>query len=227
MKYIAIIVAGGKGSRMNHAVPKQFLELQGKPVLMHTLEAFANCALKPEIILVLNIHQHEFWEELCRKYEFTIAHQLVKGGAERFDSVKNGLKKIKGDGVVAIHDAVRPLVSPELIENAFRAAELEGNAITALQAVDSVRIQIEGQHATPLNRNEIFLVQTPQAFQLKQLKKAYLQPYRIDFTDDASVVEKAGYPIHLLPGERTNIKITYTEDLQLADWFLQTKKTAD
>lgn len=227
MKYIAIIVAGGKGSRMNNAVPKQFLELQGKPVLMHTLEAFANCALKPEIILVLNIHQHEFWEELCRKHGFIIAHQLVKGGAERFDSVKNGLKKIKGDGVVAIHDAVRPLVSPELIENAFMTAEAEGNAITALKAVDSVRTQIEGQHATPLNRNEIFLIQTPQAFQLRQLKKAYLQPYRIDFTDDASVVEKAGYPIHLLPGERTNIKITYTEDLQLADWFLQTKKTAD
>lgn len=227
MKYIAIIVAGGKGSRMNQTVPKQFLELQGKPVLMHTLEAFAKCALKPEIILVLNIHQHEFWEELCSKYNFRITHQLVKGGAERFDSVKNGLKKIKGDGVVAIHDAVRPLISPELIETIFKAAEVDGNAITAVQAVDSVRIQIEGQHATPLNRNEIFLVQTPQAFHLKQLKKAYLQPYRIDFTDDASVVEKAGYPIHLVPGERTNIKITYTEDLQLADWFLQTKKTAD
>lgn len=220
MKYIAIIVAGGKGTRMEHALPKQFLELQGKPVLMHTLEAFANCLLRPEIILVLNIHQHSFWEQLCLEHDFQVSHQLVKGGVERFDSVKNGLKKIKGEAIVAIHDAVRPLVSSELISSAFLQAEEKGNAIAALQAVDSVRIQSAGQASSTLDRKEIFLIQTPQTFQYKQLKQAYLQPYRTDFTDDASVVESAGFPIHLLPGERTNIKITYAADLQLADWFL-------
>lgn len=223
MKYYAVIVAGGKGNRMNLAVAKQFLELDGKPILMHTLEAFHQCVLNPEIILVLNIHQHLFWEELCSKHDFKIPHQVIKGGQERFDSVKNGLKVIKGKAIVAIHDAVRPLITTEVILQSYQMAAEKGNAITAIQPVDSVRIKREGLDSEALNRDELYLIQTPQTFQIEQLKKAYLQPYRNEFTDDASVVERAGFSIHLLQGERDNIKITYTQDLELASFLLKKK----
>lgn len=223
MKYYAIIVAGGKGNRMNKTVPKQFLELNGRPILMHTLEAFHNCVLNPELILVLNIHQHAYWEELCIAHNFHIPHLVIKGGEERFNSVKNGLKIIKGKAVVAIHDAVRPLVTPELILNAYQLAEEKGNAVAAIQPVDSVRIKREGMNSEALNRDELYLVQTPQTFQSEQLKKAYLQPYRNEFTDDASVVEKAGFPINLVAGEKSNIKITYEQDLEMAMFFLNKK----
>lgn len=223
MKYYAIIVAGGKGNRMNLAVAKQFLELDGKPILMHTLEAFYQCVLNPEIILVLNIHQHLFWEELCTKHDFKIPHQVIKGGQERFDSVRNGLKIIKGKAIVAVHDAVRPLITAEIILQSYQMAAEKGNAITAIQPVDSVRIKREGQDSEALNRDELYLIQTPQTFQIEQLKKAYLQPYRNEFTDDASVVERAGFNIHLLQGERDNIKITYTQDLELASFLLKKK----
>lgn len=223
MKYYAIIVAGGKGNRMQNTIAKQFLELDGKPILMHTLEAFHQCVLNPEIILVLNIHQHLFWEELCELHKFKIPHQVIKGGQERFDSVKNGLKMIKGKGIVAIHDAVRPLVTAELILNSFQAAAENGNAVAAIQPVDSVRIKKEGFDSEALNRDELFLIQTPQTFQTEQLKKAYLQPYRNEFTDDASVVEKAGFPINLFPGDRSNIKITYEQDLEMASFLLNKK----
>jgi 2-C-methyl-D-erythritol 4-phosphate cytidylyltransferase len=220
MKYYAIIVAGGKGNRMNQDIPKQFLELDGKPVLMHTIEAFHRCVLNPEIILVLNIQQHQFWAELCTAYHFSIPHQVIEGGKERFDSVKNGLDRIRDEGVVAVHDAVRPLVSTALVEAAYQMALDKGNAIAAIQPVDSVRIQKEGQESMALNRDELFLIQTPQTFVIAQLKEAYQQPYVKDFTDDASVVEKAGFPIHILPGERSNIKITYAQDLELASFLL-------
>jgi 2-C-methyl-D-erythritol 4-phosphate cytidylyltransferase len=221
MKYYAIIVAGGKGNRMNNAVAKQFLILDGRPVLMHTLEAFHRCVLNPEIILVLNIHQQQYWEELCRIYKFDIPHKLVKGGQERFDSVKNGLKIITGNGLVAIHDAVRPLVSTTLIAQSFEMAAAQGNAIAAIQPVDSVRRKTNGPTTEAINRDELFLIQTPQTFQTGQLKKAYLQPYRNEFTDDASVVERAGFPINILPGERGNIKITYPEDMDMASFLLK------
>jgi 2-C-methyl-D-erythritol 4-phosphate cytidylyltransferase len=223
MKYYAIIVAGGKGNRMNLAVAKQFLELDGKPILMYTLEAFSQCVLNPEIILVLNIHQHLFWEELCNKHNFKIPHQVIKGGQERFDSVRNGLKMIKGKAIVAIHDAVRPLIIPEIILQSYRMAEEKGNAITAIQPVDSVRMKREGQDSEALNRDELYLIQTPQTFQIEQLKKAYLQPYRNEFTDDASVVERAGFSINILPGDRSNIKITYPQDLEMASFLLKKK----
>lgn len=223
MKYYAIIVAGGKGNRMNLAVAKQFLELDGKPILMYTLEAFSQCVLNPEIILVLNIHQHLFWEELCIQHNFKIPHQVIKGGQERFDSVRNGLKIIKGKAIVAIHDAVRPLITPEIILQSYQMAEEKGNAITAIQPVDSVRIKHDGQDSEALNRDELYLIQTPQTFQMEQLKKAYLQPYRNEFTDDASVVERAGFSINLIPGERRNIKITYPQDLEMASFLLKKK----
>lgn len=223
MDYYAIIVAGGKGNRMGHTVAKQFLELNNKPVLMHTIEAFHDCVLNPEIILVLNRQLHSYWEELCSTHQFGIPHQVIAGGAERFDSVKNGLAAVKGPAVVAVHDAVRPLVTAETILRSYEMAEEKGNAIAAIQPVDSVRIKKEGEPSAALNRNELYLIQTPQTFLYEQLEKAYLQPYKSVFTDDASVVEHAGYDINLLPGDRSNIKITYAEDLEMAEFLLHKK----
>jgi 2-C-methyl-D-erythritol 4-phosphate cytidylyltransferase len=223
MNYYAIIVAGGKGNRMNQLVAKQFLALNNKPVLMHTLQAFHDCVLNPEIILVLNIQLHAFWQELCTIHDFKIPHRIIAGGAERFDSVKNGLAEIQGPAIVAVHDAVRPLVSAELILKSYEMAEEKGNAIAAIQPVDSVRIKKEGKNSESLNRDELYLIQTPQTFQYEQLKSAYLQPYKPSFTDDASVVEQAGFGINILPGERTNIKITYAQDLEMAEFLLQKK----
>ena len=223
MKYYALIVAGGSGTRMGTVIPKQFLMLNEKPVLMHTIQAFYMSSLKPEIILVLNIDYHQYWEKLCADHRFDIPHILVKAGSQRFYSVKNGLKHIKGKAIVAVHDAVRPLVSEKLITQSFREAELNGNAVCAVQASDSVRRQI-GKSTERLNREEMFLVQTPQTFESATLKKAYEQPYRVAFTDDASVVETSGQRITLIPGEKTNLKITYPEDILIAQLFLTDKK---
>jgi len=223
MKYYAIIVAGGKGNRMNQALAKQFLELDGKPILMHTIEAFHKCVLNPEIILVLHADQHQFWDELCGFHHFTIPHRVIPGGQERFDSVKNGLEVVSEQGVVAVHDAVRPLVSTSLIQASYEMALQKGNAIAAIQPVDSVRMKKDGRDSAALNRDELFLIQTPQTFLTEQLKEAYLQPYRNEFTDDASVAERAGFSIHLLTGERSNIKITYAQDLELASFLLKNK----
>lgn len=220
MKYYAIIVGGGSGTRMQQQTPKQFLELNGRPVLMHTLEAFFRSELKPEILLVLNVHFHAHWEKLCQTHQFTIPHTLIKGGEQRFHSVKNGLKLIKGKAIVAIHDAVRPLVSTELINLGFEQAEMQGNAVAGLPCKDSVR-QITENGSVALNRESLYLMQTPQTFKSEILQKAYQQDYRIDFTDDAAVVERMGNKIHILPGESQNIKITYPEDLILAETLLQ------
>jgi len=223
MKYYAIIVAGGTGSRMNSTAPKQFLLLEGKPILMHTMQAFHTCSLKPQIILVLNIHQHHAWEELCVQFDFKIPHEVVMGGDERFYSVQNGLKQVKGDAIVAIHDAVRPLISPQLIVTSFLEAERSGNAVLGVTPTDSVRKIISEEQTEALDRSKLMLIQTPQTFKLEQLRKAYQQPFRNDFTDDASVVERAGYAVHVIPGARENIKITYAEDLVIASLFMQKK----
>lgn len=226
MKYYAILVAGGSGSRMQNTIVKQFLLLDGKPVLMHTLEAFHQCALKPEILLVLNIHQHNYWDELCNTYGCTIPHQVIKGGEQRFHSVKNGLKAIKGKGIVAVHDAVRPLVSPELILKSFEVAEEKGNCIVGITPTDSIRRIMSNQKSESLNRNEVTLIQTPQTFNLDILRKSYQKPFRNEFTDDASVAEYSGFEINMIEGERENIKITYPEDLEIASIFLSKRKSA-
>lgn len=220
MKYYAIIVAGGSGNRMQSSIAKQFLLLDGIPILMHTIAAFNQSACKPEILVVLNIHQHSYWEELCRKYNFDIPHKTINGGEQRFNSVKNGLKLIKGNGIVAVHDAVRPLVSAALITKSYQEAEKTGNCVTGIQPTDSVRkITVQGNEA--LNRSELNLIQTPQTFQVNLLKKAYQTPFRNEFTDDASVVEYAGIKINLIEGERENIKITYPEDLEIAAIYIK------
>ena len=219
--FYAIIVAGGSGSRMGTGIPKQFLELNGKPVLMHTITAFYQNKHHPHIILVLASADLERWEELKKKHHFDIPHQIIFGGAERFYSVKNGLSLIQQkNSVVAVHDAVRPLVSQNTINNCFQTATEKGNAIATVPAKDSVRKLKHGK-SEALPRSEIYLVQTPQTFQLEQLTAAYQQDFDSFFTDDASVVEKAGYQINLEKGDEFNFKITFKEDLKLAETILK------
>ena len=221
MKHYAIIVAGGSGTRMQTAIAKQFLLLQHKPVLMHTIAAFSSSAYKPEIILVLHPDLHQYWSELCLQYNFDIPHLIIAGGEQRFHSVRNGLLAIKYDGLVAIHDAVRPLVSANLINLAYEVAQELGNAITCIKPSDSVRRVLSNATSEIVNRDDLVFIQTPQTFQLSQLRKAYQQHYDKTFTDDASVVESAGFAVNLIPGERNNLKITYPEDLELANLLIK------
>lgn len=227
MNYHAIIVAGGKGTRMGSDLPKQFISLCGKPITMHTIEAFFNSDYHPTITLVLNSSFHPLWEVLCAEHKFNIPHILVAGGANRFHSVKNGLESINANAsIIAIHDAVRPLVTNAIITGAFKQAEIEGSAVTMIQSKDSIR-RIIGKTSEALNRDEIYLVQTPQTFKSEILIEAYLQGFNSAFTDDASVVETAGHPIHFFPGDMKNIKITYPDDLILGEALLnsQNKKS--
>jgi 2-C-methyl-D-erythritol 4-phosphate cytidylyltransferase len=221
MKYYAIIVAGGSGTRMQTTIAKQFLLLKNKPVLMHTLLAFANCSYKPQLILVLNANLISYWEELCLKHNFNLPHLVIAGGDQRFHSVRNGLMAIKDDGIIAIHDAVRPLASAKLIDNAYQTAQELGNAIAAIKPSDSVRKLLSNTNSEIVNRDELVLVQTPQTFHINQLRTAYQQHYEPTFTDDASVVERAGFNINLIEGERNNFKITYQEDLELANFLIK------
>ncbi len=221
MKYYAIIVGGGSGKRMQNSIPKQFLLLNNRPVLMHTTSVFAQSTYHPEIIIVLHPDLHQYWRELCITYNFEIPHLLIDGGDQRFHSVRNGLMSIKDDGLVAIHDAVRPLVSSVLIDKVYREALRKGNAIPCFKPSDSVRRIISDTESAIVNREELVLMQTPQTFRINQLRGAYEQPYQEKFTDDASVVEKAGYSINLIEGERNNLKITYPEDLELASLLIK------
>lgn len=218
MKRYALIVAGGSGSRMQSDLPKQFLLLNNKPILMVTMEKFAMDSI--EIILVLNLDYHQYWIDLCKKYNFSIPHILVKGGRNRFDSVKNGLSELKENAWVAIHDAVRPLISQETISRAFSEAEQLGNAVLAVKSKDSIR-RVESNISYSVPREQFYLIQTPQIFKLDVLKEAYKQEFRNEFTDDASVVERLGHSICLVQGEYSNIKITYPEDIVIAETLLK------
>jgi 2-C-methyl-D-erythritol 4-phosphate cytidylyltransferase len=220
LKSFVIIVAGGSGSRMMSALPKQFLVLNGKPVLMHTIEAFYRSVTKPQIILILPENFLQYWQRVCEEYNFQILHRVLNGGETRFQSVKNGLDSIgDDDSLIAVHDAVRPLISTQIIDMSYAYAATHGNAVVAVQSRDSVR-QLQSDLSTPLLRDEIYLVQTPQIFQSNQIKKAYIRPYDPLFTDDASVVEKAGFKIHLVEGSHQNIKITFPEDIIIASALL-------
>ncbi|MEO5910083.1 MAG: 2-C-methyl-D-erythritol 4-phosphate cytidylyltransferase [Pelobium sp.] len=219
--FYTIIVAGGNGTRMDASIPKQFIELNGKPILMHTIEAFSENKYQPEIILVLAKADEYYWKELIASHQFTIPHHVVFGGKERFDSVKNGLACISNqNAIIAIHDAVRPLVSQKTISNCFKQAVANGNAIAAVPSKDSVRSLKKGLSVS-LNRSEIYLIQTPQTFQYQQLLKAYEQEFSENFTDDASVIEKAGFQVKLVDGDQFNIKITFPEDLIIAEVLLK------
>ena len=220
MKKFVIIVAGGSGSRMGTELPKQFLELCGKPLLMRTIQRFFDFDPESELILILPDAQREFWTELCLKHSFSLPHQIASGGETRFHSVQNGLKLIQGDGIVFIHDGVRPLVSPETLGRCFEMALKSGNAIPVLPVNESLR-KTEGDQNISVDRSLYFSVQTPQTFRTGQILEAFRQPYAPAFTDDASVAEKAGFSIHLVEGNRENIKITSPSDLIVAEAFLQ------
>lgn len=219
MDLYVVIVAGGSGKRMGIDTPKQFLELAGRPVLMHTIERFRTFSESIEIITVLPENQLRFWNELQKKYSFSIPHTLVKGGPHRFISVKHGLEFVGDSGLVAIHDGVRPLVSTETIKRCFETAEKYGNAIPVVSPSDSVRL-IDDNSSRPLNRNLIKQIQTPQVFNTELIKNAYKQEYDPSFSDDATVVEKTGVKINLVEGNRENIKITNPEDLFIAQTLL-------
>ena len=214
MDYV-IIVAGGKGLRMGGDVPKQFQLLGNQPVLMHTLQRFADDCKDLQIILVLPQEQIEYWSDLGEKYHFGVEHWIVAGGETRFHSVQNGLAQIPDDaeGVVAVHDGVRPLVSREVIEKCFEEARRKKAVVPVVPVVESLRHVSDG--AVP--RADYRLVQTPQTFDIQLLKQAYHQPYSKDFTDDASVVEAFGHPISMVEGNRENIKLTTPFDLKIAE----------
>ncbi len=211
-----IIVAGGVGSRMQADIPKQFLLLAGKPVLMHSLEKFK--AYDPEITVIVAMHTDytDYWKELCRKYAFSLPHQIVPGGKTRFHSVKNALDLIGNEVFTAVHDAARPLISPELIQRLFEAAAQSGAAIPAISVSESVR-SVQNGNSRPVDRSNLRLIQTPQVFETEILKSAYRLVYRPEFTDDASVVEAYRQSITLVEGEPQNIKITNPVDIKIAE----------
>ena len=224
MQKVVIIVAGGKGRRMRTDLPKQFLLLDGTPVIMRTITNFYNFDPSMRIIVVLPDDHMEYWDKLCRKLSFNISHDVVAGGNTRFDSVKNGLSLLHGkksDYLVGIHDAVRPITSLELIERCYNGATERGNSVPAIEMNESVR-KIDGSKNFPLPRNSVRIIQTPQVFVFSQLSGAYDISYRDFFTDDASVVEYSGYPIYLVEGEHNNIKITSPFDLVVAETLIKT-----
>ena len=216
MKRYAVIVAGGQGVRMGADRPKQFLEIGGKPILRHTIERFQAYDPKIDIILVLPEAQKDWWRDYCRQTGFLERYTMVSGGITRFHSVQNALRFVSDDGRVAIHDGVRPLLSAALLERLFEAAEKYPAVIPAVPVVESVRRKEDEEVSVPVSRDGLVLVQTPQLFDARLLKDAYRQPFTPAFTDDASVFEAAGGTVHIVPGDRINLKITTPEDLRLA-----------
>jgi 2-C-methyl-D-erythritol 4-phosphate cytidylyltransferase len=228
MDYI-IIVAGGKGLRMGTDIPKQFLPIGGKPVLMRTLERFREYSADLQIILVLPQAQQDYWQQLCKEYDFKVEYQLTDGGETRFHSVQHGLALIPDDaeGVVGVHDGVRPFPSVEVIKNCYETARKKKAVIPVIPVVETVRHLIgesnvqrstfNVQRSVTVPRNDYRLVQTPQCFDIQLLKAANRQPYNDGFTDDASVVEAFGYDVTLVEGNRENIKITTPYDLKIAE----------
>lgn len=215
-KRSALIVAGGIGNRMQSPIPKQFLELQKKPILFHTLEKFYGFDEHIQIILVLPDHQMNYWEKLCKEYKFKIEHTLVAGGETRFDSVSNGLAHVPDDHYVAIHDGVRPLVSMQVINRCFRVASKSGSAIPVITVNESLR-EVDDESSNIIDRDQIRIVQTPQTFKASLIKGAYGLEFRPEFTDDASVYEANGGHVKLVSGNRENIKITQPLDLKIAE----------
>jgi 2-C-methyl-D-erythritol 4-phosphate cytidylyltransferase len=221
LSHHAIIVAGGSGTRMQSPQPKQFLAIGGKPILMHTIRRFHEYDPRLQLVVVLPQDQIAIWQALCFTHVFEIRHEVVAGGASRFASVKNGLAAITApDGVVAVHDGVRPFVPVAVIAEAFAVAADAGNAVVAVPLKESIR-QLFKTRSKAMDRSRYRLIQTPQCFRLPVLRKAYLLPEEPTFTDDASVVERFGQKINLVDGSYENIKITTPEDLLWAETFLK------
>jgi 2-C-methyl-D-erythritol 4-phosphate cytidylyltransferase len=219
LRKYALILAGGSGLRMGYPLPKQFIDLAGKPLLIHTLENFASFDTQIDIVLVLPSEHADLWQQLCIKHNCKIPHRIAFGGKERFYSVQNGLELIQTDGIVFIHDAVRPLVSHQTLGRCFETARLTGNALPVISVSESVRF-VENETSHSIDRSKIMLVQTPQTFRVSLIKEAYRQSFDAKFTDDASVLENTGHTIHLTEGNRENIKITWPSDLIWAESFL-------
>ena len=216
----ALIVAGGKGTRIKSKTPKQFIELNGKPVLLHTIEAFCRYDKNINLILVLAEDDFDTWNSIVKKFSFNQSLILQKGGDTRFQSVKNGLDKIEGEGLVAIHDGVRPLVSPDIIGASFRLAAEHKTAVAAVRLKESIRMT-DQDNTKAMDRSKFRLIQTPQTFDLSLIKQAYQIKEDISLTDDASVAERAGHIISLFEGSYRNIKITTEEDLHIAESLLR------
>ena len=230
-----IIVAGGKGLRMGGDIPKQFLPIGGKPILMRTLERFRAYSEALQIILVLPEAQQDYWQELCKQYEFQVDYQIANGGQTRFHSVQNGLALVPDDaeGVVGVHDGVRPFPSIEVIRRCYETARQTKAVIPVIPVVETVRQILPSNQSNPnavsnpssitVPRDQYRLVQTPQTFDIQLLKAANRQPYNDGFTDDASVVESYGHPITLVEGNRENIKITTPYDITVAEAIINSQ----
>ncbi|MBN7815155.1 2-C-methyl-D-erythritol 4-phosphate cytidylyltransferase [Algoriphagus pacificus] len=224
MNKAAILVAGGKGTRMGAPISKQYLPIGGKPVLMHTLSVFQEVDPQIKLILVLPKEDFAYWNQLCQEYDFQIPHELVAGGNSRFQSVRNGLDSMDWkDGLVAIHDGVRPFVSTEVIENSFLEAERSGSGIAVIALKDSIRKLSDDGKSFYQERQYFRLVQTPQTFQLAKIKKAFEVTEMQQFTDDATVYEHQGWQVSLIAGNPENIKITTPEDLEYGEFLLAKK----
>ena len=229
MRKYVLIVAGGKGLRMGGDLPKQFIPLEGKPILMHTLETFHRWDASAELILVLPEDHQPYWNMLCREIGCKAPHRIANGGETRFHSVRNGLQFLSDEigkaseknekVLVAVHDGVRPFVAPEVISRCFAEAGASGAAIPVVPVVDSLR-ESTGESSRPVDRSRYQAVQTPQVFDYGLILKAYEQPYSGFFTDDASVVEAFGHMVKTVPGNRENIKITTPFDLLVAKALL-------
>lgn len=222
MKKYAIIVAGGSGTRMGAPMPKQYLEIGGKPILMHTLSRFFEAEPKAELILVIPDKDFPLWRNLCTEFDFTIPHRLVSGGNSRFQSVRNGLKTItENEGIVAIHDGVRPFVRAEVIQESYKVAKEKGSAIAVVALKDSIRRLTDDGKSVYQERQYFRLVQTPQTFQIHKIKKAFEVTELHTFTDDATVYEHQGWQVSLIAGNLENIKITTPEDMDYAAYLFK------
>ncbi len=221
MDYV-IIVAGGKGLRMGSDIPKQFLPVAGKPILMRTIERFHEYDAQLNIILVLPEEQQTYWKNLCEEYHFSIDHTIVNGGDTRFQSSKNGLAAIPDneDGVVGIHDGVRPFVSKDVIEECYDTAREEYAAIPVYAVTDTLRYIDKRGGGKNVLRDDYRIVQTPQTFDISLAKQAFDQGYKEQFTDDASVIESLGCQVAMVEGNRENIKITTPFDIKVAEALL-------
>jgi 2-C-methyl-D-erythritol 4-phosphate cytidylyltransferase len=219
LKKYAVIVAGGKGSRMQSDLPKQFMRLREQPILMHTIKQFATAFADIEIVLVLPAAQMEFWKALCSEYSFETSHQIIEGGHTRFHSVRNGLNACTHQGIVGIHDGVRPLVSEAMIKRCYASAEKHESGLPVVPITQSLR-KVDGDKNAAMSREGVVAVQTPQCFDLSVLKPAFEAEYQESFTDDATVFEHAGHIIQLVDGEETNLKVTTPADLAIAEAIL-------
>ena len=224
MQRYAIIVAGGKGLRMGGELPKQFIPIEGRPVLMRTLDTFHAYDESIKIILVLPADHQSYWKQLCHEYQFAVPHRIANGGVTRFHSVQNGLALVDdAEALVAVHDGVRPFVSHAVMQRCYQDAAMLGAVVPVVPVVETVR-QVVGETSVTVDRNAYRLVQTPQTFRASLLRRAYEQPYRDAFTDDASVVEALGEAVHLVEGNRENIKLTTPFDLTVARALVEQEK---